>query len=61
MSVSQAQVNFLDASQFAVIGRVLTDRSRWDNKVRTKPLLYNLSVVAVRASVEGRNGLRGGG
>lgn len=33
MSVTQAQANFINASQFAVIGRVLSDRSRWDNKV----------------------------
>ena len=37
MSVHQAQVNFINASRFAVIGRTLGDREKWDNKV-SRPL-----------------------
>jgi hypothetical protein len=33
MAVSAAQASFINASRFAVIGRVMTDPSRWDNKV----------------------------
>lgn len=45
MSVTQAQANFINASHFAVIGRVLSDRSRWDNKV--SPSLPSLGLLAL--------------
>jgi hypothetical protein len=38
MSVHKAQVNFINASRFAVIGRTLSDREKWDNKVCLFPL-----------------------
>lgn len=32
--ITPAMKRFLSAEQYAVIGKVLSDRSRWDNKVR---------------------------
>ncbi|ODN74086.1 hypothetical protein L202_07548 [Cryptococcus amylolentus CBS 6039] len=46
--ITPAMKRFLSAERYAVIGRVLDDRSRWDNKVLRWYQARNYPVAAVR-------------
>ncbi|WVF69105.1 hypothetical protein IAT40_003879 [Kwoniella sp. CBS 6097] len=46
--VTESMKHFLTAEKFAVIGRVLSDRSRWDNKVLRWYQTREYPVTAVR-------------
>ncbi|GFZ50489.1 hypothetical protein JCM24511_08246 [Saitozyma sp. JCM 24511] len=43
-----AMKSFINAERFAVIGRVLTDRTRWDNKVLRWYQAHDLPVTPVK-------------
>ncbi|WVQ96618.1 hypothetical protein IAU59_003723 [Kwoniella sp. CBS 9459] len=47
-SVNETMKHFLAAEKFAVIGRVLSDRSRWDNKVLRWYQAREYPVTAIR-------------
>jgi hypothetical protein len=40
-----AMKSFINAERFAVIGRVLTDRTRWDNKVSQRVCYFKMSCL----------------
>ncbi|KIR27498.1 hypothetical protein I307_05559 [Cryptococcus deuterogattii 99/473] len=46
--ITPAMKRFLSAEQYAVIGKVLSDRSRWDNKVLRWYQIHKYPVIPVR-------------
>nr|XP_018261954.1 uncharacterized protein I303_04969 [Kwoniella dejecticola CBS 10117]OBR84112.1 hypothetical protein I303_04969 [Kwoniella dejecticola CBS 10117] len=49
--VHETMKHFLRAEQFAVIGRVMTDRSRWDNKDQIPDLSQTSISIIIHPSV----------
>ncbi|WWC62990.1 uncharacterized protein I303_105588 [Kwoniella dejecticola CBS 10117] len=57
--VHETMKHFLRAEQFAVIGRVMTDRSRWDNKILNWYRDRGLPVLGVRPNKPPADGIEG--
>ncbi|ORX37054.1 hypothetical protein BD324DRAFT_650667 [Kockovaella imperatae] len=53
MSITPAMKRFLGANKYIVIGSVLTDRSRWDNKVLRWYINHGLPVQPMKPGSNG--------